>query len=304
MTDTVRELVVVGVDGSEADQQTLTWASAEATRRQGELLIVHAQDVIEGAAVSESPVSSLPFERQDFADGLLSRSVEWVSLSFPALSVRSLTRREKPAQLLLEQSERAALLVLGTHGDNRFVGALLGSVSQKLAAHAVCPVVVLPADLPHDAHLPNTVVVGVSRSAGGRAALRFAFAEAQRREAELVAVRCWHESALLAAGAAGFGYITPPLEDSLCDGEKVILDDCLAQIQPEFPDVKVRAELAEAPTDPVLIEYSAQAALMVVGCRHEDGHRLSRLGPTGSWLLHNSKAPLAVVGFQALSVAT
>jgi hypothetical protein len=89
----------------------------------------------------------------------------------------------------------------------------------------------------------------------------------------------------------------PPVEDLLHDGEQAILDDCLGQIQPDFPDVKVRAEVAELPTDRALIEWSDHAALLVVGCRHEDGHRLSRLGPVGSWLLHNSKAPIAVVGF-------
>lgn len=294
MTDTARELVVVGVDGSEADQQTLRWAAAEASRRpQGELLIVHAQDVIEGAAVSESPVSSLPVERQDFAEALISRSAQWLGRSYPALPVRSMTRREKAADLLLEQSKGAALLVLGTHGDNRFVGALLGSVSQKLAAHATCPVVVLPADTSTADDRPTEVVVGISDSPGGRAALRFAFAEAQLRGAPLVAVRGWRESPLVAAG----GISVPSVEDLLHDGEKAILDDCLAQIQPEFPDVKVRAEVSEEPTDRALIEWSDHAALLVVGCRHKDGHRLSRLGPIGSWLLHNSKAPIAVVGF-------
>ena len=285
--------MVVGVDGSEADQATLAWASAEASRRQGELLIVHAQDVIEDAAVSESPISSLPFERDDFAEGLLSRSAQWVNRSFPALTVRSLTRRERPAQLLLDQSGRAALLVLGTHGDNRFVGALLGSVSQKLAAHATCPVVVLPAD-PPDADDPrNDVVVGISDSAGGRAALRFAFAEAQLRGAELVAVRGWQQSPLAAVGSVSL----PPLEGLLHDGEQAIVDDCLAHVQPDFPDVKVRTEVVEQSADRALIEWSDHAGLLVVGCRHEDGHRLSRLGPIGSWLLHNSKAPIAVVGF-------
>jgi nucleotide-binding universal stress UspA family protein len=293
MIDTANGPVVVGVDGSEADQATLTWAAAEASRRQGELLIVHAQDVIEGAAVSENSVGSLPFERQDFAEGLISRSAGWVSRSYPALPVRSLTRRERPAQLLLDQSERAALLVLGTHGDNRFVGALVGSVSQKLAAHAVCPVVVLPADEEHLSTPSTEVVVGISDSAGGRAALRFAFAEAQLRGAELVAVRGWQQSPLAAVGSVRL----PPLEGLLHDGERAIVDDCLAQVQPDFPDVKVRAEVAELSPDRALVEWSDHAALLVVGCRHEDGHRLSRLGPIGSWLLHNSKAPIAVAGF-------
>ena len=105
MIDTADGLVVVGVDGSDADQATLTWAAAEASRRHGELLIVHAQDVVEGAAISESPVSSLPFERDDFAEGLMTRSAQRVRRSHPALTVRSLTRRERPAQLLLDQSD-------------------------------------------------------------------------------------------------------------------------------------------------------------------------------------------------------
>jgi nucleotide-binding universal stress UspA family protein len=293
MIDTASRPVVVGVDGSDADQATLTWAAAEASRRHGELLIVHAQDVIESAAVSESLVSSLPFEGDDFAEGLMSRSAQWVGRSYPALTVRSLTRRERPAQLLLDQSERAAMLVLGTHGDNRFVGALLGSVSQRLAAHATCPVVVLPADEGHLSTPSPEVVVGISDSAGGRAALRFAFAEAQLRGAELVAVRGWQQSPLAAVGSVRL----PPLEGLLHDGERAIVDDCLAQVQPDFPDVKVRAEVAELSPDRALIEWSDHAALLVVGCRHEDGHRLSRLGPIGSWLLHNSKAPIAVAGF-------
>jgi nucleotide-binding universal stress UspA family protein len=299
VANTAQKFVVVGVDGSDTDRETLAWASAEASRRQGELLIVHARDVIEGAAISEQPVNSLTFERREFAEDVAMRSVESVTRSSAALTVRSLTRRERPADLLLEQSMGAALLVLGTHGDTRFVGALLGSVSQKLAAHAVCPVVVLPADWPRDPSPPNTLVVGVSPSAGGRAALRFAFLEARQREALLIAVRCWSKSPF-ATAAAGLGYIGPPFKGSPDDGERAVLDQCLAVIQPEFPEVKVQAELAEAPTDSVLVDYSDHATLMVVGCRHADGHRQSRLGPIGSWLLHNSKAPIAVVGFTAV----
>jgi len=78
MIDTANKLVVAGVDGSEADQQTLTSASAGAIRRHGELLIVHAQDVLEGARVSESPITSLPFEREDFAEGLVVSSIREV----------------------------------------------------------------------------------------------------------------------------------------------------------------------------------------------------------------------------------
>ncbi len=298
MNDASRGPVVVGVDGSEADLETLLWAAAEANRRHAEVLIVHAQDVVERSAVSASPVVTLASEGLDFTADLVAQSVHVVGQAFPELPIRTLIRHDTPAHVLLEQCQDAALIVLGTHGDNRFVGALLGSVSQKLAAHGTCPVVVIPANASHLADRSNSVVVGVSRSAGGRAALQFAFGAAQLRDAELVAVRCWHEPPVYAVGAAGIGYVVPPPLAVLRDAEKTILEDCLAEVQLQFPDVKVRAELAERPTDRVLIECSRDAALLVVGCRHEDGNRLSRLGPISSWLLHNSEAPIVVVGFK------
>jgi nucleotide-binding universal stress UspA family protein len=48
-----------------------------------------------------------------------------------------------PAEVLMQQAERAELLVVGSRGHGRIFGALLGSVSQYLAAHAAGPVVVI-----------------------------------------------------------------------------------------------------------------------------------------------------------------
>jgi nucleotide-binding universal stress UspA family protein len=49
-----------------------------------------------------------------------------------------------PARALLAASEDADLLVVGSRGHGAFVGALLGSVSHQVVAHARCPVVVVP----------------------------------------------------------------------------------------------------------------------------------------------------------------
>jgi nucleotide-binding universal stress UspA family protein len=49
-----------------------------------------------------------------------------------------------PAQALISTAHDASLLVVGCRGHGGFVGALLGSVSQHVAAHAGCPVVVIP----------------------------------------------------------------------------------------------------------------------------------------------------------------
>ena len=49
-----------------------------------------------------------------------------------------------PAEALVLMAKDAAALVVGSRGSGGFVGALLGSVSQYVVAHARCPVVLIP----------------------------------------------------------------------------------------------------------------------------------------------------------------
>ena len=159
---------------------------------------------------------------------------------------------------------------------------------------------VLPAETAaaeHSKASTDSVLVGVSPSPGGSSALRFAFAEAHARNVELVAVRSWIDPAFYGTGLGGIDYLVPLPADALRQCEQAILDKCLTPLQRQYPDVKVQSILAESSADRVLADCAQDTGLLVVGCRHEDGHRLSRLGPIGSWLLHNSSAPIAIVGF-------
>jgi nucleotide-binding universal stress UspA family protein len=292
--------VAVGIDGSAADRPVLAWAAREAKLRRTELLIVHARDVVLASSAPETSVVSVLSESGPFGDELLTNAEILVRRIEPDVTVGLRLKQAKPADVLVNLSPDLSLLVLGTHGDNRFVGAVVGSVSQKVAAHAHCPVVVLPAGESRGTQasiLPGSVVVGVSASTGGTSALRFAFAEAQLRGADVVAVRSWNKPGTYGIAAMGVGYaIAPPVVDWR-PYEQAILDKCLAVVEREFPTVKVRPVLTESSADHALLEYAHEAELLVVGCRHDNNHRFSRLGPVGSWLLHNSPAPIAVVGF-------
>ena len=48
-----------------------------------------------------------------------------------------------PAKVLIDASHDATVVVVGCRGHGGFVGALLGSVSHAVVAHAECPVVVI-----------------------------------------------------------------------------------------------------------------------------------------------------------------
>jgi nucleotide-binding universal stress UspA family protein len=54
-------------------------------------------------------------------------------------------RRGDAATELLTAARDADLLVLGNHGRGGIVGALVGSVAQRCAHHAGCPLVLVPA---------------------------------------------------------------------------------------------------------------------------------------------------------------
>ena len=59
------------------------------------------------------------------------------------MRVQPVLKHGNAAQLLIEESTGADLLVVGTRGHGGFAGLLLGSVSQHVAAYASCPVVVV-----------------------------------------------------------------------------------------------------------------------------------------------------------------
>ena len=63
--------------------------------------------------------------------------------SFPDVPVKFVAGSGRPAEVLLSEADGAELLVVGSRGSGGFSGLIMGSVSQKVLAHADCPVAVL-----------------------------------------------------------------------------------------------------------------------------------------------------------------
>lgn len=151
--------IVVGVDGSEGAIVALKWATAEARLRGASLAVVHAWTV---PLVLSSPSAAEPFgvpeparSVDDVRARLRQEGEKVVEASLQAVDAAGVAvDREvvegKAASVLLEATEEAELLVVGSRGLGGFAGLLLGSVSQQCAHHARCPVVIVRAHAPGD----------------------------------------------------------------------------------------------------------------------------------------------------------
>lgn len=132
--------VVVGVDGSPSSLAAIDWAGdyAAATGAPVKLVAVWDWPNSYGWAVP------IPDDYDPSADAarVLDQSTERLLERHPALSVQSAVLQGHPAQQLVEASETAMLLVVGSRGHGQFAGMLIGSVSEHCAAHARCPVLV------------------------------------------------------------------------------------------------------------------------------------------------------------------
>jgi nucleotide-binding universal stress UspA family protein len=146
--------IVVGVDGSPGSVAALAWAVAEGRLRGASVHAVHAWElplapgeagsyVAVGEPSSEHDLEAVGRTLEATADEALRESVRGVDTT--GVELRSESVEGRPADALLGAAEDADLLVVGSRGRGGFKGLVLGSVSQRVAHHARCPVVIVRA---------------------------------------------------------------------------------------------------------------------------------------------------------------
>ena len=76
------------------------------------------------------------------ATKVLDDAVAKLRARHPSVEIHTSVTEGYTAQILVEASAGADLLVVGSRGHGEFAGMLLGSVSEHCVAHAHCPVLV------------------------------------------------------------------------------------------------------------------------------------------------------------------
>jgi nucleotide-binding universal stress UspA family protein len=145
--------IVVGVDGSPWSEAAVRWSLDQAEARQGQVVAVFSWQM---------PFLSFPgaFDREELqkaAKAFLVQALSAVAPS-PAAPLLPLVAEGDPAESLIAAAADADLLVVGTRGRSPFAGLLLGSVSQRCAAGAGCPVLLVK--LAGDRKRPGGSVTG------------------------------------------------------------------------------------------------------------------------------------------------
>jgi nucleotide-binding universal stress UspA family protein len=135
-----RDVIVVGVDGSEPSRQALRWARRLAPPLDARIDAVAAWHLPAGYGGVAIPSGWDP--EQDMR-GVLESAVHDVYGPDLPEDVHLVVSNGNPAQRLLEHGRGATMIIVGSRGHGGFAGLLLGSVSAHVAEHASCPVLVV-----------------------------------------------------------------------------------------------------------------------------------------------------------------
>ncbi len=141
-------VVIVGVDGSAESVAALKWAARYQAATGGTVRAVLSWHF--PAAAGPAPVGVAPKQisdevRASMLENLTKAITEAYGSPAPE-RVETKVEYGHPAQVLVDASEHADLLVVGHRGHGAFTGMLIGSVSIHCVTHAHCPVVVVRGD--------------------------------------------------------------------------------------------------------------------------------------------------------------
>ncbi len=282
-------VIVVGLDGSTSATQALDWATDQAVAEHQGLTLVHAlgtppaawTDI--GLADPAGTFAGLERGGRQILDEASARVAERAG----DVPVETVLEFVDARSLLIRESERAALVVLGSRGRGPVRSMLLGSVGAAVARHALCPVVIHRPS--HRGLVRNGVLVATDASKESRAVLEFAYHVASVRGMPLTVLHCRWDVVMMMSP------VETELPDAGLETDRLDLAETMSGMGEKYPDVPVTKTVLTGSPEARVAQAAEKMDLLVLGA-----HRHSMLGRVvhGSLamaLLEHAHVPVAVV---------
>lgn len=267
----LERMIVVGIDGDDS-LAAVDVAATEAERRGLPLRLLSAHPT-QGSAGPHPTLAAI---------------LQRVCATWPGLAVATRNVAAEPSAALIAASRAAALVVVGRGHDD---GPRPDSAGALVAAHALCPTLVVPSETPVPSGAP--VLLGLGMSPEDEPAIAFAFEEAAVRRVPLLAMYVWSGVPATAVGAVSPFAYDPDQARSTADR---MMAEALAGWADKYPDVTVdRVPVYGVNPAQALLDASATAGLIVMGARRHGLRSIQLLGTVTSTLIREARCPVAVV---------
>ena len=139
--------IVVGVDGSPNSERALDWAMRQAAAVPSPLTVVAVHEVAKsywGNIPVVGPADNPLLETlRQAAEGMTRKVADRLGDAGPS-SVNVRAVNGFVVKELVDASQDADLVVIGTRSGGGFARMVMGSVSHELVQHSECPVVIVP----------------------------------------------------------------------------------------------------------------------------------------------------------------
>jgi nucleotide-binding universal stress UspA family protein len=294
-----RQRIVVGVDGSDGARVALKWALAEAARRGVDVDVVTAYPFdfywLDPYLTDRTRINDLRSETETRTRAMVEEVRQDLTLAeLPggaAVGIRIHVVGGAPAEHLVERSEGAALLVVGSRGRGAVRSTVAGSVALHCSAHATCPVVVVHPTTPSTEDGPR-VVVGLDDSDAARAALTAATQHATALGARVDVVVAYQTPDYWTDQYAVVSPLAELQAQALARGTSIVTEVLGAD---SLESGRVRVLPVEGPPARVLAGEAEGAQLLVVGSRSHNPLRAVLLGSVALRCVMHAPCPVLVV---------
>jgi len=135
--------VVVGLVDAKDSLAAAAVAVAEAERRGVPLVALYAWDIAPELGDFGAMVRIDPEQTRKDLDAMLAELLTPLLVGHPTVRAERRVVQGTPRAALVEASQQASLIVMGSRGLGGFAGLLLGSVSRAVTRESDCPVIVV-----------------------------------------------------------------------------------------------------------------------------------------------------------------